>query len=64
MPFICTLFGHFYEKKEVWSRAVQCFAELDVLCSLACFKLNADGPMCCPKLIDFEANGGKGYIEL
>lgn len=35
MPFICSIFGVFQQKRKIWSQMIACLAELDCYCALA-----------------------------
>ena len=48
VPLIRDMFLRFYSYREHWTNAVNCVAELDVLCSLAAFSCQAG--MCKPQL--------------
>lgn len=63
IPFLRSMFSKFYENKEIFTRAVQCAAELDCICALAIVSSNTDyGPMARPIII--EDNDDQPYIEL
>ncbi len=63
VPFLREMFKKFYENREIFTRAVQCAAELDCLCALSIISSFEDyGPMCRPEII--EDNDGEPYIEL
>ena len=40
MPFICSIFGIFHQKRKVWSQMISCLAEIDCYCSLATVSSN------------------------
>ena len=49
VPFLRTMFKKFYDNREIFTRAVQCVAELDCLCALSIISSFEDfGPMCRP----------------
>ena len=53
IPFLRSMFTKFYESKEIFTRAVQCAAELDCLCALSIVSSNTDhGPMARPVIIE------------
>lgn len=57
------MFGRFYKYRNIFTRAVQCAAELDCLCALAAISSNQDhGPMTRPEII--TDNDDMPYIEL
>jgi DNA mismatch repair ATPase MutS len=63
IPFLRTMFGKFYANKELFTRAIQCAAELDCLSALAVISANTEyGPMTRPVIL--EDNGDEPYIEL
>ena len=63
IPFLRTMFGKFYASKEIFTKALQCTAELDCLCALAVISSNTEyGPMTRPVIL--EDNGDEAYIEL
>ncbi|CAI2370987.1 unnamed protein product [Moneuplotes crassus] len=64
VPFICSIFSHFYSKKEIWDRLTSCLSELDCLCSLACVSMDEKMVMNRPQFIDFEQNKFHSYLEL
>jgi DNA mismatch repair protein MSH6 len=49
------LFVRFASHYDVWMTAVRALAELDALLSLATYSANADGPMCRPVFVAFNA---------
>ena len=64
VPFICSIFTHFYSKRDVWDRAVCCLAEIDWLWSLAWVSMDPEWTMTRPRFIDFEKNKFHSYLEL
>lgn len=57
------MFKKFYGYRAIFTRAVQCAAELDCLCALAIISSFEDyGPMCRPEII--EDNDDIPYIEI
>ncbi|CAI2371577.1 unnamed protein product [Moneuplotes crassus] len=64
VPFIVSLFTHFYEKKQIWTQIVSCLAELDCLHSLAEVSSSSEGIMCRPEIINYEDNCYKPYFEV
>jgi len=62
IPFLRTMFKRFYQSKDTLTAAVNCVAELDGLCALACVSASTDqGPMTRPTILEQEA---KPYMEL
>ena len=64
VPFIVSLFTHFYSKKQLWTQVVSWLAELDWLHALAEVSNSGDGVMARPQILSFEDNYGKPYLEL
>ena len=64
VPFIVSLFTHFYSKKQLWTQVVSWLAELDCLHALADVSNSGDGAMSRPQLLSYEDNYGKPYLEL
>ena len=64
VPFIWSIFTHFYSKRDVWDRAVSWLAELDWLSSLAYVSMDQEWTMTRPQFIDFEQNKFHSYLEL
>lgn len=63
VPFLRTMFKKFYENRDVFSKAIQCAAELDCLCALSIISSNDEyGTMCKPEII--TDNNDEPYIEL
>ena len=63
IPFLKKIFGKFFESKELFTRAIECVAELDCLNALAIISSNTEyGPMTRPVIL--EKNGDEPYIEL
>lgn len=63
IPFLRTMFSKFYANKDLFTKAVQCAAELDCICALAEISSNTEyGPMARPIIL--EDNGDEPYIEL
>jgi DNA mismatch repair ATPase MutS len=63
IPFLMKMFGKFFESRELFTRAIECVAELDCLSALAIISSNTEyGPMTRPVIL--EKNGDEPYIEL
>eukprot|EP00347_Sterkiella_histriomuscorum_P024111 403332270 len=64
MPFICSIFEIFRQKRRIWSQIVSCLAEIDCLASMAIVSQSSDGLTCRPIFIKPEDNFSKPYLEL
>ena len=63
IPLLRTMFSKFFESKELFTRAIECTAELDCLNALAMISSNTEyGPMTRPLIL--EENGDEPFIEL
>jgi DNA mismatch repair ATPase MutS len=63
IPFLNKMFDKFFESRVLFTRAIQCVAELDCLNALAIISSNTEyGPMTRPVIL--EKNGDEPYIEL
>ena len=57
LVFTRFVFQYFYKEKDTWDRFLNCFAEIDCLCSLAYLSLNNKSVMCRPKLFPITKHG-------
>lgn len=60
VPFLITLFTQFYQRKEVWNRAIDCLKELDCITSLQIASTQSTVEMCRPEFVTRDS----AYMEL
>jgi len=63
VPFLRSMFRTFYRQRDVFMSALQCAAEIDCLCTLACVSADQSlGPMVKPEILDSDET--EPFLEL
>ena len=55
-PFLCAIFSRFHEKKEIWTKLVDVFSEIDALLSLSIASGEQTFTMTKPEVVPYEGD--------